>query len=379
MKKIISKKSKPLMLFIIPIIAISIMFSVFLIPQSASALLLPEGVSQRITIDGKTLKVNETVATEKGYLVYGTAADVPGNDYKNSSGAKVSASTPGSIPRYLGYDVKGNKYSNFDFPVDADSGRDPWDKSWIKYPWDEGYCNYPPYYNTDNNASAWLDRLNWPGWTGEKLKDYLLIQSPPTDYSPGTCVGWHIYLGKPWYQVFSIEPDKKLDLKGNITENGIATGCFLDFPRKVGNQMETYVIRSSEIKITEPVYVPVKIWLLENLDENISFIDDKIPKNIGWGKLVFDDYIKLTADKNYWVKKITYPVPLVGHKSGILVQTGSDAIENGRAVTNYCQNVKDFGLTCGSHTTSEYERLDFIPWNQIEAEYGIKRLRSDPS
>jgi hypothetical protein len=163
-----------------------------ILPISAFAgFTLPAGVPAYLTKNGTTLDAG----IQNGYLVYGTTSDVSGNEYKSGQ------------YRYLGYDLYGNLFTNIDFPNDADSGRQPWEKSWISYPWFEGLCNKSTY-NNDPAAASWLDGLGWSGWSGNTLINYLNIQSPPTDYTQGSAIGWHIDSGQTWYQTFAIQPKK---------------------------------------------------------------------------------------------------------------------------------------------------------------------------
>lgn len=164
-----------------------------------AAVQLPNDVPQSITVSGKTLKINENIASTKGYAVYGTYSDVPNNQLKSGQ------------YRYLGYDINGNPFSNIDFPNDADSGRNPWEKEWIQFPWDEGLCK-KSINNEKSNAVAWLDTLKWTGWTGSKLVDYLNIQSAPIGYASGSVAGWHISNNKTWYQTFDLEPEKTIEI-----------------------------------------------------------------------------------------------------------------------------------------------------------------------
>lgn len=370
-------------------IALVLIFTFFsLLPiKAAAAINLPAGIPENIKVDGITYGVNENIATDKGYLVYGTAADVPENDYKNSAGTKVTASTKGAIPRYLGYDVNGNKYSNFDFPVDADSGREPWEKDWIKYPWGAQMICDRSEFNNDPNAAAWLDKLKWSGWNGEKLKDYLLIQSPPTEYAPGTCVGWHTYLDKVWYQVFSIEPFKKLVIKKTETKpeptvitkgNYYIDGCFLDIPKVHNGKMVTWVIRAPRTfdnklyPIDQPIQSRITVWLV-----NTKHLNATLPASLkDNGTIIFDSNITFTKAKPYWVKKITFDIPKVKYQTGIIVKCSDD---KGDGVTCSVWNTGDpvYGLAGESHTTAlsptKSDWLNYIPWDDIKAEYDISR------
>lgn len=161
-------------------------------------------VPQQIVRQGIVYKLNMDIVNSKGYAVYGFPNNISGNELKNGQ------------YRYLGYDINGNLFSNKEFPDDADSGREDWEKDWIKYPWKETDKNgdvltKKSMYNRDPRAARWLDSLNiGHGWTGEKLLDYFNIQSPAGDYFTGSARGWHESTGKIWYKTFVMDPEKKL-------------------------------------------------------------------------------------------------------------------------------------------------------------------------
>lgn len=297
------------------------------------------------------------------------------------------------MPRYLGQTRGGDDYANAYFPMDSWAGGYLEDRNWIANPWDDADVKESAkdkqfdnpivgdkylanilkgmemfYNNILNGQYKTID------WT-----QYVHVLQPPTKYSFGTGRMWHKdSAGKIWYLAVPIAPFYSIapppTFEWDEASLGIADGCFLDVPKKVGSQMEVYIIRGPRHEITEPTYVPIKIYLLQNVDESVQFAYGKIPANIGWGELVFDEVVKFTPDKPYWVKKITYPVPLANHKSGIIVQTGLKEIKSNNAVDCYVWN-NEASLLYGTSTTSASEFMDYLPWSKIEAEFGIKRLK----
>ncbi|SKC83024.1 Athe_2463 domain-containing protein [Maledivibacter halophilus] len=171
-------------------------------------------------------KLNEE-GKKKGFAVYGSPEDVSGNDYKNKQGKIVSKDYKEAIPRYLGYDLNGNPFTNEAFPPDVETGLEPWEKIWIDFPWKKDINNQKQPKKSKYNeidpyraeAISWLNQLDWAGkngWTGEKLIDHFMIQSPQADYTQGSAVGWHEYIDENGnkrilYQTFTIPPKEKID------------------------------------------------------------------------------------------------------------------------------------------------------------------------
>lgn len=177
---------------------------------------------------GKNLKgqsLNIEITRTTGYLIFGTPEQVPENGQKKGLDGKQQW-------RYFGFDIMGNPFSNMYFPNDADSGRQPWEKQWIENPWDTKnsgglfLCRRSELWR-DPMAQVWLDKITpaWPGWDGSKFHDYLNIQSPPTNYTPGSARGWHMVAGKAWYQTFVLAPLTEMDFEANDLS---ITGLTLD-------------------------------------------------------------------------------------------------------------------------------------------------------
>jgi hypothetical protein len=150
--------------------------------------------------------LNVEILFKKGLAVYGKPEDIENNEFKAGE------------YRYLGYDINGTPFTNEDFPNDFNIGKKPWEKNWIYKPWNTNIENQKrpqkSAFNRDRNATHWLNQIEWAGkngWTGEKLIDYFMIQSPQTDYTPGSAIGWHsLENGKVLYQTFEIPPAKSL-------------------------------------------------------------------------------------------------------------------------------------------------------------------------
>ncbi|SKC68665.1 Athe_2463 domain-containing protein [Maledivibacter halophilus] len=169
---------------------------------------VPEDLKEPLNINGKNYNLNEKILNEKGYLVYGDHSSIKPNDYEKGQ------------YRYLGYDLNKNPFTNESFPPDVETGLEPWEKIWIKNPWLKDIDNQKQPkdndYNDNPEAITWLNQLKWAGkngWTGEKLIDHFMIQSPQTDYAQGSFVGWHEYIDENGnkrilYQTFNIPPRK---------------------------------------------------------------------------------------------------------------------------------------------------------------------------
>lgn len=146
------------------------------------------------------LYLNEDLIQKRALFVYGVPEDVPNNEVRHGH------------YRYLGYDVNGSLFSNEWFPNDVNTGLEPWQKQWVLKPWGENPSE-TPLYNLHKDAAFWLDLLSWSKtyeprskWDGETLVNYLSIQSPPGDFTPGSARGWHVYNGTLLYQTFTIPP-----------------------------------------------------------------------------------------------------------------------------------------------------------------------------
>lgn len=140
--------------------------------------------------------LNIELSKTKGWLIYGTPQQVPGNQYDQGQW------------RYYGFDIMANPFTNPEFRNDADSGRSPWEKKWIEKPWVEDLCKQSPYLE-DPNLPLWLDGITpaWPGWDGDRLSNTLHILTPPSEYGPGVARGWHKdSSGKVWYESFFLAP-----------------------------------------------------------------------------------------------------------------------------------------------------------------------------
>ncbi len=197
---------------------------------------------------------------------------------------------------------------------------------------------------------------------------YRAILQPPTKEALGLGVMVHYSSGQYWYVTLPIAPTKSVEaVAGVYKQIDHAGGCFLDNPKKSGEVMETYIIRGLDYSIMEPEAVELKVWLVENLDQEKQLSHDSLPKS-SWGRLILDKELVFTPEKPYAVEKITYAVPQKGRKSGIIVQTGTKS-----TVESYTWHTPGGNLWYGSHTTSKESIMDWLPWDSIKAEYGISR------
>ena len=221
-------------------------------------------------------KLNESLLLTKGIVVYGKPSDVPGNDYK------------GEIPRYSGYDLYGNKYTTWGFPVDQDA-QPHVGKNWIKNPWDSPtgldkgivtpeYLEDPEArqaviemletmldsYDQDNQkvpptGRTWLEAYNeitGKNWTGETLLDYVVINNFNSDFGQGSVTIWNIGLdGNWWYQTFNIPPKK-----------GFIPVETPDLPPDYSCTNNCSSSKTSGITYTNPYHK----WICTDYDEEVS-------------------------------------------------------------------------------------------------------------
>lgn len=168
---------------------------------------IPVEISQSISKEGKTYNLNFPILEHKGLVVYG--------DHKSVSQSSSRDLKDGEW-RYLGLTVYGQPFSNMDFPNDADSKRNPWEKSWIIKPWEKLDADYS-LWNDNPDASKWLDKMTkeWDSFNnGDVLVDYFIIQSAPSTFAPGSSRGYHrTASGKVYYQTFIIPPLEKVEIK----------------------------------------------------------------------------------------------------------------------------------------------------------------------
>lgn len=161
-----------------------------------------------------------TAGFGEAVVVYGCISDVPGNNKKDAQW------------RYLGWDIDGQYYRNWKFPPDSSATKHV-AKNWIYKPWNttkgfEKNIN-PSSLNENADAPTWLTQMDDPynesptflqsynkrkgtSWTGVTLKDYVIIQQRPTDFSPGVIQMWNEWTpdGSWWYEMFTIPPLKPI-------------------------------------------------------------------------------------------------------------------------------------------------------------------------
>ncbi|OMF23474.1 hypothetical protein BK133_24085 [Paenibacillus sp. FSL H8-0548] len=160
----------------------------------------------------------------KKLVVYGTPDNVSGNEYDQSQW------------RYLGYDVNGTVFRNWLFRSDSRATLHV-AKNWVKTPWSDPTIKnkgvqstfeltshpdakkwlesmYDPYNESPTFIQSYNKRTN-KGWTGDTLKDYVVIQQIPTKFTPGVIQMWNIWQpdGSYWYEMFYIPPLAPLEVK----------------------------------------------------------------------------------------------------------------------------------------------------------------------
>lgn len=149
--------------------------------------------------------------------------------------------------RYLGYDLKGNKFTNPDFPNDYDSRRFPSSKNWQNIYDKDLEEKSEWFYNDKLQCEEWLSTMIWTRKNEngkieyDPIKASTMIQytkpyhlankfhilTAPTEYTMGVAKGWHKTIdGKLWYQTFLIPPTEQLKpkpIKHNIVADFTAT------------------------------------------------------------------------------------------------------------------------------------------------------------
>ena len=361
------------------------------------------------------------------YFIYG---DVSGNIRKRPSSLTYDKSKIGnSESQYIGEDNLGALFDNPAFPwnswiIDAKALKD-W--GFIKWPWRDPalvekyklnknggsfidskldltanmklgiYAKYiyfsaketivnlsadekdkSIYYGKIIDDATRYEAFDFPDPTafktsGGSWKDYVYVLSPPTTASWGTGYMFHKYKNSDNQEVIDyitvpLAPFEMVTKLGKeqpkYTDN--VDGCFLSEPKKEGNNMVTYVIRSPRFKVESPVISKISIYLKEGVDENQSFAEVS-----NKGIKIFSQNVVFTPEKPYWIYKITYPVPPKGRKNGVFVEDGGA----NNFVSSYTWYASSGSIVWGSHTTSEDTLSDWMPWSKIESDnqYKIKR------
>nr|MBC9204744.1 hypothetical protein [Paenibacillus sp. PL91] len=195
----------------------------------AQGLIDQNDIPTSISTGKGTLKLNGNYLSNqcglgKNAVVYGTPANVPGNQFDQGQW------------RYLGYDLNGVVYRNWKFRSDSRATKHV-AKNWVKTPWEEPVGNRKGIIGTPEitghpEARAWLEKMIDPyhesatfiqsynnrtgkAWTGDSLKPYVIFQQVPTKFSPGVVQMWNIWQpdGSWWYEMFEIPALDPLILK----------------------------------------------------------------------------------------------------------------------------------------------------------------------
>lgn len=193
--------------------------------------------------------------------VYGDHSSISNNDFKNATlknytgdltignknqGYYKSNGLLGEY-RYHGFDSKGNKYVNLDFPADSDSGRKPESKKWIYRIWD---LESPYYKSTRIKEGSQYFQVAKVGdsqsqavrsWIAETLPfeiststnankeayNYAHVLTAPTTRFPGQALMYH-QADIVYYQMFSlnkrVQDKSKLELVPYIAVNKTGEG-----------------------------------------------------------------------------------------------------------------------------------------------------------
>jgi len=200
------------------------------------------------SVNSKNLPFNMELWIEKGITVYGDYSAVPSalNTFKSSTLTSGNVVIPNKgyyengtgEYRYHGYDANNSLYANNNLPRDADSGTKPTEKNWIYQIWKPTN----QYYSTNRVAEASIynkvalginpadpkDKSKIQNWINTGLPfnitnstnadktayHYAHVQTAPTTRSAGETLLYHISKmdGKPWYQVFSLNPIKSKEI-----------------------------------------------------------------------------------------------------------------------------------------------------------------------
>ncbi len=263
---------------------------------------LPDDIPAEKTFGSNTYKLNFDILRDKHLVVYGDHTDVSGNE-------KKSTDVSGDEWRYLGLTMYGDKFTNKDFPNDADSGRKPWEKNWIRNPWGMGLCKSSKF-NRDPDATKWIETLGW-GMRGEELIDFFVIQIKPTKYAPGSAKGFHkTDKGVVYYQTFYLDPLEEVP-EPKPMETSVKADFYL-----IPETYEYYDTRFSDHSKASPGSNIIK-WELK-IDGNNGYTktftkkkeaENELSKGLREGKYTFilfveNDYGKSDqASQNIKVKK----------------------------------------------------------------------------
>ena len=182
-------------------------------------------------VNSKGKKLNQDYLLNKmgvgeAIVVYGCPKDVQGNEQKKGM---YNSSLQW---RYMGWDINGNVYYNWNFPRDSDVTKSV-GKNWVKMPWDKPKGIEKKLTKStasfNDNAPSWLEKMLDPydrnktflqsynrikntSWTGVTLLDYAIIQQAPSSFGPGIVQLWSEDSdGKWWYQMFDIPALKKIE------------------------------------------------------------------------------------------------------------------------------------------------------------------------
>lgn len=348
---------------------------------------------------GKPINSDRWLEKERHLFAYG----FPYGDTKE---------TPeGTRYRYLGETMSGEEFTNPYFPHDEwreglklenfKLYREPWNEVDLK-----DYKVMGKDYSIEANAfdgiemylpsiqrgleKFWADAIigkDHPMWS--KWHEYVHILQPPTQLAWGLGVAFHKdSRGIIWYVPIPMVP--LADLAPAPAKNTGAysiTGCFWDRPQPDGNGYSTYIIRAPMdlsgngyklYDIKEPIKSRIQVYLIgptsnANRDLNTTLIP---PESVR--ELIFDEEVTFTKENPAWVKKFHMPIPPPGTGYGIYVQNDAgfrNDIEKGWGVSASIFNWEHSGVGfLSTYTTSDHINMAWLPWEYIQATYGLSQL-----
>jgi hypothetical protein len=168
--------------------------------------------------------------------------------------------------RFLGYNHNGDKYPNMLFEADYDATGHV-GKSWIAFPWENDNAKsriakaFDSEYRDYIQATTWLENMKNPydtpakiiseqeswldaynrikkaNWTPTTLLDYVVINTPPTEFGPGVVTMYNT--NGLWYQTFFIAPMKNPSDKIDIQLKSI------ELPRTITSKQQKLVIKAN--------------------------------------------------------------------------------------------------------------------------------------
>jgi hypothetical protein len=220
-------------------------------------------VSTFIEVDGVKQLLNEKLWKEKGIIAYGDPLEISESENLTSHEA-----VKGDEPRYLGYDIYGNIYSNQDFPADVGSSNKAQYRNWLtpeELKRNITAANLIHYDPTDQNDFVRQDKLktaeqfltqnpSWgqAGWTSKKIVENFKFNQviDGSGLTQGSFVGVHqTASGNIYYDDFIVSRGDPVYEVPSVTTKEVA----------VPNNEQTDPEEEPEVKQSEAkTYISVK-------------------------------------------------------------------------------------------------------------------------